>query len=630
MEAVPAGRNSNISRSSSSNTLAKPGSTAAQALVTSQHTTARLIPTSLAGPSMPSTQRAQDPQWTSRSVLGLSQAMVDFTACVPESFLKQCNVEKGARRVISLQERHEVIESLDRMGCSSTVSPGGSVANTLVDVARLSAASGGPPVRVSMAGSVGTDALGCYFNAQMKKAGVNMLVDPINPSHTGTVMVLTTPDAQRSFLSFFDSGEMQLTPHLVQAISSTKMLVIEGYMLELPGAAQCLHAIASLARSQGVQVALTAGDPGVVERHRSTMQNLMSSGLVDVLFSNCEEATALLKDVVPGDGGFGSRPQNASPTSATNTNATAQSSSQEASHVGLVGASRSSSVDAAARMSLDSSSGGGDAAGGARRSLEAVRRGVVGARDSCGCEEGLRAMAEGSEPRPHDCDEGWHGAWWEKARSVGAKGSRHEDRSGTTSVGAVSVEGGSASGSGQLVMGSSGSLSSLTSSVQGQGSAGGASNSSAHIVSNNNSSSSSDAILADKGAREGMTAKDAAAMIAAHVPIVIVTDGSRGSCVGVRGQVYQLPPHLVEDPVDVCGAGDAYAAGILFAIMQGHDLCTAGQFAARTAAAVVSRHGAQLAEADAEELVRHLPNHVLLPQHWPEAGLVVVPTSAPA
>eukprot|EP00983_Pelagomonas_calceolata_P079765 1154852-Pelagomonas_calceolata.AAC.6 len=50
----------------------------------------------------------------------------------------------------------------------------------------------------------------------------------------------------------------------------------EGYMLELPGAAQCLHAIASLARSQGVQVALTAGDPGVVERHRSTMQNLMS------------------------------------------------------------------------------------------------------------------------------------------------------------------------------------------------------------------------------------------------------------------------------------------------------------------------------------------------------------------
>ena len=51
------------------------------------------------------------------------------------------------------------------------VSPGGSVANTLVAVARLSTALIGPPVRVSMAGSVGEDALGCYFNAQVGQRG---------------------------------------------------------------------------------------------------------------------------------------------------------------------------------------------------------------------------------------------------------------------------------------------------------------------------------------------------------------------------------------------------------------------------------------------------------------------------
>jgi len=50
----------------------------------------------------------------------------------------------------------------------------------------------------------------------------------------------------------------------------------QGYMLELPGAKDCLHAVAALARSKGVQVALTAGDPGVVSRHRSTMQGLMT------------------------------------------------------------------------------------------------------------------------------------------------------------------------------------------------------------------------------------------------------------------------------------------------------------------------------------------------------------------
>ena len=67
----------------------------------------------------------------------------------------------------------------------------------------------------------------------------------------------------------------------------------------------------------------------------------------------------------------------------------------------------------------------------------------------------------------------------------------------------------------------------------------------------------------------------------------------------------------------MCGAGDAYAAGVLYAIAQGYDLEVAGEFAARVAATVIGRHGAELAEADARELVRWLPDHCLQPSHWP-------------
>ncbi|GFH10549.1 uncharacterized protein HaLaN_05880, partial [Haematococcus lacustris] len=49
-------------------------------------------------------------------------------------------------------------------------------------------------------------------------------------------MVLTTPDAQRSFLSFFDSGKLYMTQSIANAIIASSMVVIEGYMLELPGA----------------------------------------------------------------------------------------------------------------------------------------------------------------------------------------------------------------------------------------------------------------------------------------------------------------------------------------------------------------------------------------------------------
>lgn len=40
--------------------------------------------------------------------------------------------------------------------------------------------------------------------------------------------VLTTPDAQRSFLAFFDASPMRLTPQLVSAVSAANLLVLEG------------------------------------------------------------------------------------------------------------------------------------------------------------------------------------------------------------------------------------------------------------------------------------------------------------------------------------------------------------------------------------------------------------------
>ncbi|GFH18981.1 PfkB-type carbohydrate kinase [Haematococcus lacustris] len=72
-------------------------------------------------------------------------------------------------------------------------------------------------MQTAIAGCVGSDTLGSYFNAQLKQAGVQVLVDPDNTSHTGTVMVLTTPDAQRSFLSFFDSGKLYMTQSIANA-----------------------------------------------------------------------------------------------------------------------------------------------------------------------------------------------------------------------------------------------------------------------------------------------------------------------------------------------------------------------------------------------------------------------------
>ena len=154
-------------------------------------------------------------------VLGLAQAMVDISAAVDHGTLAGLGVDKGSRRcagehgldarpcpckaraarrlrcprsrpachmlahahahaaravsrrLIGVEERGEVLAGLE--GRDTAISAGGSLANTLLGLARLSAAGaarwGGAPLRVGMAGLLGADPLGEFFSAQVGRAG---------------------------------------------------------------------------------------------------------------------------------------------------------------------------------------------------------------------------------------------------------------------------------------------------------------------------------------------------------------------------------------------------------------------------------------------------------------------------
>lgn len=333
-------------------------------------------------------------------VLGLGQAIVDFSASVNDDFLNAVDVPKGGRRVISVSERGEILSNLD--GDAYRVNAGGSLSNTLVALARLGRADaqlrGVPPLRVALGGHIGRDALGEFYRAKVEKAGVEFTSEPESNSTTGTVVVLTTPDAQRSFLSYPGSAHDLLKDVTSQAISNCRILVIEGYLWEIPGAWEGIrHAIVA-AREAGTLVVMSAGDAGVVQRHRDQMMKAIELG-VDVMFTNAAEASALM--------------------------------------------------------------------------------GVVG-----------------------DCVD------------------------------------------------------------------------------------------------------EVAMMLASHTTMAVVTDGSHGAYVAGLGRVEHIAPHwAAEKPVDTCGAGDAYAAGVLYGLLQGFDIQSMGRFGARVASAVISRHGARLKKEDALHLI---------------------------
>ena len=77
-------------------------------------------------------------------------------------------------------------------------------------------------------------------------------------------------------------------------------------------------------------------------------------------------------------------------------------------------------------------------------------------------------------------------------------------------------------------------------------------------------------------------------------------------------QVHSIPPFwIAKPPTDTCGAGDAYAAGFLYGLLNGFDVPSMGRAAARVASIIISRSGASLSADEADQLAGELPlaNH---------------------
>lgn len=60
--------------------------------------------------------------------------------------------------------------------------------------------------------------------------------------------------------------------------------------------------------------------------------------------------------------------------------------------------------------------------------------------------------------------------------------------------------------------------------------------------------------------------------------------------------------------MDSCGAGDAYAAGMIWGLLSGLDPAAMGSCASRVASAVIAKHGAGFDVREAKRLLETLPS----------------------
>lgn len=89
------------------------------------------------------------------------------------------------------------------------------------------------------------------------------------------------------------------------------------------------------------------------------------------------------------------------------------------------------------------------------------------------------------------------------------------------------------------------------------------------------------------------THAEAIEMVRGRCEVLCATKGSEGSLIITADQTVEIPAIPVRQVVDTTGAGDQYAAGVIYGLTHGLDLFDSGLLGSKAAAEVISHMGAR-------------------------------------
>ena len=215
-------------------------------------------------------------------VLGIGNALVDVLAHADDAFLVENKIEKGAMTLIEAADASALYA---KIGPAVEVS-GGSAGNTMAGIAAL----GG---RGAYIAKVADDKLGDIFAHDLTSGGIHFDTPRLEGGDTGICTILVTADAQRSMSTFLGAGTALSADDVSEdQVAAAKVLYLEGYLFDPPGAREAFYKAAAIAHNAGREVALTLSDSFCVERYRAEFQHLVENE-VDILFANEDEIVAL-------------------------------------------------------------------------------------------------------------------------------------------------------------------------------------------------------------------------------------------------------------------------------------------------------------------------------------------------
>ena len=213
-------------------------------------------------------------------ILGIGNAIVDVICKVDDQYLINNQLTKSTMKLVDKTEFQKLLSTLK---IEQTIS-GGSVANSIVGLSQLGN-------DVGFIGKVNDDNLGQKYEDGLTKEKVQYFYNKKKEiSPTGTCLILITPDAERTMVTFLGiAGKINHNDINEKAVQESEMIFLEGYLWDEGEPKSAFDKAMSLSNIK----AMSLSDQFCVERHKSDFLNLVKNKL-DVTFANEQEIRSLI------------------------------------------------------------------------------------------------------------------------------------------------------------------------------------------------------------------------------------------------------------------------------------------------------------------------------------------------
>ncbi|MDA9909119.1 adenosine kinase [Gammaproteobacteria bacterium] len=219
-------------------------------------------------------------------VYGIGAALVDKEFEVEDSFFEHESIQKGIMTLVDGESQDTLLQRLmDKFGLKKRAG-GGSAGNSIYAISQFGGST-------FFSCKVANDEFGDFFLEELGHLNIATNLDnqTRDGGVTGKCLVMVSPDAERTMLSYLGISETLSKNEIdVEALKDSEYLYLEGYQVTSDsGREACIYA-RQIAKENGVRTAITLSDPAMVQFFRSGLQDMIGDDGVDLLFANDVEA----------------------------------------------------------------------------------------------------------------------------------------------------------------------------------------------------------------------------------------------------------------------------------------------------------------------------------------------------